>query len=296
MKQDPTPIKGTIIKGIGGFYYVETSDLVYECKAKGRFRKSGHTPMVGDEVMILPGNREGEDVILEILPRINEFVRPPVANVEVSLIVAAAAEPAPIFSFIDRLIVMAEKKDTEVILIFNKCELMPEEERERIRRIYRNTGYEIVFVSTYTGEGISHLKELAAHKKCMLAGASGVGKSSIANAMGEFRMETGEISRKTRRGRHTTRHVELLSGDDGIRLFDTPGFTSYEMLDVTAEELRHLYPEFEDYEEDCRFNGCAHMAEPDCAVKKALEDGNISTERYGSYVRIYGELKDKKIY
>ncbi|MBQ1302400.1 MAG: ribosome small subunit-dependent GTPase A [Firmicutes bacterium] len=289
-------MKGTIIKGIGGFYYVETSDLIYECKAKGRFRKSGHTPMVGDEVLVLPGSREGEDVIREILPRINEFVRPPVANVEVSIIVAAAAEPAPVFSFIDRLIVMAEKKETEVLLVFNKCDLMEEEDRERIRRIYRNTGYELVFVSTITGEGIDTLKRLAAHKKCMLAGASGVGKSSIANALGEFRMETGEISRKTRRGRHTTRHVELLSADGGIRIFDTPGFTSYEMQDVTAEELRYLYPEFEEYEGDCRFNGCMHLAEPDCAVKKAVEEGKISAERYDSYGKIYAELKERRSY
>ena len=275
---------------------METSDLVYECKAKGRFRKSGHTPMVGDEVLILPGKREGEDVIREILPRTNEFVRPPVANVEVSIIVAAAAEPAPVFSFIDRLIVMAEKKETEIILVFNKCDLMQEEDRERIRQIYRNTGYDLVFVSTVTGEGLEELKTLAAHRKCMLAGASGVGKSSIVNALGGFRMETGEISRKTRRGRHTTRHVELLSAEGGILVFDTPGFTSYEMLEVTAEELRHFYPEMEELEGECRFKGCMHMAEPDCAVKKAVEEGKISTERYGSYAKMYTELKERKEY
>ena len=294
MDQELSLINGTIIKGIGGFYYVEASGLVYECKAKGLFRKTGITPMVGDSVLIKLGVQGGEKVIKEILPRINEFVRPPVSNVELSLIVAAAAEPDPVFSFIDKLLVMSEKKETDVVLVFNKCDLITEEDKNRIRDIYIGTDYPVVFVSTYSGEGIPELKGLIKGRRCMLSGASGVGKSSIANALGGFKMETGLISRKTQRGKHTTRHVELLIGDDGIMIFDTPGFTSFEVLDMKPEELKYYYPEFEGHMKGCRFSTCMHISEPDCSIKEAVGK-DISSMRYDSYVKIYNELKEKPV-
>ncbi|MBR6700748.1 MAG: ribosome small subunit-dependent GTPase A [Firmicutes bacterium] len=287
-------MNGTIIKGIGGFYYVEASGLVYECKAKGLFRKTGISPMVGDSVLIKLGSQGVENVIKEILPRINEFVRPPVSNVELSVIVAAAAEPEPVFSFIDKLLVMSEKKETDVVLVFNKCDLITEEDKNRIKDIYVGTGYPVVFISTYTGEGISELKDLISGRRCMMSGASGVGKSSIANALGGFQMETGLISRKTQRGKHTTRHVELLTGEGGIMIFDTPGFTSFEVLDMKPEELKYYYPEFEDHMEGCRFSTCMHISEPDCSIKEVVGK-EISSMRYDSYVKIYNELKEKPV-
>ncbi len=296
LAQEHSLFKGTIVKGIGGFYYVEASGFVYECKAKGQFRKNRITPMVGDDVLIKLGENGSENVIREIImPRKNEFVRPPVANIELSLIVAAAAEPDPIFSFIDKLIVMSEKNETDIILVFNKCELISDEEKEHIKSIYRAAGYPLLMVSAVTGEGIGELKELIKGRKTMLSGASGVGKSSLANILGGFEMETGGISRKTQRGKHTTRHVELLTGDDGIMIFDTPGFTSFEVLDMKPDELRFYYPEFEDYSDECKFNGCIHVFEPVCGVKNALQRGLISEERYASYLRIYNELKEKPI-
>lgn len=295
MVQEHSLINGTIVKGIGGFYYVEASGHVYECKAKGQFRKSKVTPMVGDSVLISRGSRKGETVIRDILPRINEFVRPPVANVEISMIVAAAAEPEPVFSFIDKLLVMSERKETDVIMVFNKCDLISIEKRETIKSIYKPTGYPLIFVSTYTGEGIEELKGLIKNKRTMMSGPSGVGKSSIANALGEFDTQTGIISRKTQRGKHTTRHVELLTEEDGLMIFDTPGFTSFEVLDMKPDELRYYYPEFEEYNGSCRFTSCMHISEPDCAVKQAVEEGEISPERYDSYVRIFNELKDRAV-
>jgi len=286
--------KGTIIKGIGGFYYVEASGRVYECKAKGLFRKKGITPMIGDNVIIRPGENGNESIIKAIvLPRINSFIRPPVANIELSMIVSASAEPDPVFSFLDRLIIMSEKNETELILVFNKCDLITEEQREVIRNVYKGTGYEIYFVSTVTGEGVELLKSRISGVKTMLSGASGVGKSSLANMLGGFEMETGDVSRKTGRGKHTTRHVELLVGKDDIRIFDTPGFTSFEVPDMKAEELRYCYPEFEGHEDRCRFSGCTHRSEPDCGVKEALNNKEISEERYDSYVRLYNELKER---
>lgn len=296
MTQENSLYKGTIVKGIGGFYYVKVQDEIYECKAKGQFRKSKIKPMVGDNVLIKLGENGAENVIREIeLPRINEFVRPPVANIELSIIVAAAAEPDPVFTFIDKLIVMSEKKETEVIIVFNKCDLISEERKEEIREIYKNTGYPVCFASTMTGEGVEEIKNLIKNRKSMLSGASGVGKSSLANCLGGFEMETGGLSKKTRRGKHTTRHVELLTGDDGVMIFDTPGFTSFEVLEMQPEELRLYYPEFEDYEDECRFTSCMHISEPDCGVKAALERGEISEGRYSSYIKIYNELKEKPV-
>ena len=293
MKQETTLIKGTIIKGIGGFYYVEASACVFECKAKGLFRKTGETPLVGDSVLFEVGRREGENRIREILPRMNDFIRPPVANVEVSLIASSVRDPEPLEGFADRQLVMAMYKNTEAALVFNKCDMLEEGEAERIESAWRNTGYPVFFVSAKTGEGLSDLYDYLCGKRCMIMGPSGVGKSSLVNALGGFEMETGEISKKLGRGKHTTRHVQLLSDRKGLMIFDTPGFQSFELPEIKAGELKNYFPEFADYEDECRFSSCVHMAEPSCGVKDGVERGEISPERYEAYKAFYRELKER---
>lgn len=275
---------------------MEASGIVYECKAKGVFRKNSLVPMVGDQVELKIGGEYEDHVIAKILPRRNSFVRPPVANVDVALIVAAAKDPEPNFSVIDKLLVMAEKNDAEAALVFNKMDKAEDGFEEKVREIYRNTGYPVFFVSAEKKIGLEPVRDFIRGKKSMVAGPSGVGKSSIVNAMEGFRMETGAISEKTLRGKHTTRHVELLLGKDGVRIFDTPGFTSFSLLDLEEMELRDFFPEFEDFGADCKFNSCVHVAEPGCMVKEAVEEGKVSRQRYESYVRLYQELKEKQTF
>lgn len=275
---------------------MEASGVIYECKAKGVFRKNSLVPMVGDQVELKIGGSHEDHVISKIMPRKNSFVRPPVANVDVALVVAAAKNPDPNFSVIDKLLVMAEKNDAEAVLVFNKIDEAESGFREKVEEIYRNTGYPIFFVSAQQRLGLDALRSFIRGKKSMLAGPSGVGKSSLVNAMEGFRMETGAISEKTLRGKHTTRHVELLYGKNGVRIFDTPGFTSFSLLDVAWEELREYFPEFEAHSLECKFNSCVHIAEPGCRVKQAVEAGEISIHRYESYSRLYQELKEKQTF
>ena len=282
-------MKGTIIKGIAGFYYVKSGETVYRCRAKGAFKEQGIKPAVGDEVRFQIGTEEDNTLVTEILPRKNWFIRPFVANVDCFVIVAAAKRPAPVLRTIDRFLVMAEKAHTDIVLCINKCDLKGKQ--EELKAIYSPI-YPVVCMGDGIEEGMVELLQLIKGKKAVLAGASGVGKSTILNRLHpRAAMETGEISKKSQRGRHTTRHSELFTLDEeGTMIFDTPGFTSFDILTAEAGELQFLYPEIGAFAGQCRYDNCRHLAEPGCAVKQALEEGHISQSRYHSYQEQMEEL------
>ena len=290
---------GKIMKGIAGFYYVGVVESgVYECKAKGIFRKDKIKPLVGDDVEIEVLNEEEKlGNIVKILPRRSELIRPAVANIDQALVIFAAREPKPNLSLLDRFLVIMEKQDVPVIICFNKQDLCDEEEVGRLKEIYEACGYPLVLASAKQGEGIEEIKSLLRGKTTTVAGPSGVGKSSLTNLLqNEVQMETGEISKKLGRGRHTTRHSQIIQIEKDTWLYDTPGFTSFYVEEIEKEELRFYFREFSKYEGTCRFQGCTHTHEPGCMVKNALEEGKISKERYENYLELYGELKEKRRY
>ncbi len=290
---------GKIMKGIAGFYYVGVVESgVYECKAKGIFRKDKIKPLVGDDVEIEVLNEEEKlGNIVKILPRRSELIRPAVANIDQALVIFAAREPKPNLSLLDRFLVIMEKQDVPVIICFNKQDLCDEEEVGRLKEIYEACGYSVVLASAKQGEGIEEIKSLLRGKTTTVAGPSGVGKSSLTNLLqNEVQMETGEISKKLGRGRHTTRHSQIIQIEKDTWLYDTPGFTSFYVEEIEKEELRFYFREFSQYEGTCRFQGCTHTHEPGCMVKNALEEGKISKERYENYLELYGELKEKRRY
>lgn len=287
------------MKGIAGFYYVGVVESgVYECKAKGIFRKDKIKPLVGDDVEIEVLNEEEKlGNIVKILPRRSELIRPAVANIDQALVIFAAREPKPNLSLLDRFLVIMEKQDVPVIICFNKQDLCDEEEVGRLKGIYEACGYPVVLASAKQGEGIEEIKSLLRGKTTTVAGPSGVGKSSLTNLLqNEVQMETGEISKKLGRGRHTTRHSQIIQIEEDTWLYDTPGFTSFYVEEIEKEELRFYFREFSKYEGTCRFQGCTHTHEPGCMVKNALEEGKISKERYENYLELYGELKEKRRY
>ena len=287
------------MKGIAGFYYVGVVESgVYECKAKGIFRKDKIKPLVGDDVEIEVLNEEEKlGNIVKILPRRSELIRPAVANIDQALVIFAAREPKPNLSLLDRFLVIMEKQDVPVIICFNKQDLCDEEEVGRLKEIYEACGYPVVLASAKQGEGIEEIKSLLRGKTTTVAGPSGVGKSSLTNLLqNEVQMETGEISKKLGRGRHTTRHSQIIQIEKDTWLYDTPGFTSFYVEEIEKEELRFYFREFSKYEGTCRFQGCTHTHEPGCMVKNALEEGKISKERYENYLELYGELKEKRRY
>lgn len=290
---------GKIMKGIAGFYYVGVVESgVYECKAKGIFRKDKIKPLVGDDVEIEVLNEEEKlGNIVKILPRRSELIRPAVANIDQALVIFAAREPKPNLSLLERFLVIMEKQDIPVIICFNKQDLCDEEEVGRLKGIYEACGYPVVLASAKQGEGIEEIKSLLRGKTTTVAGPSGVGKSSLTNLLqNEVQMETGEISKKLGRGRHTTRHSQIIQIEEDTWLYDTPGFTSFYVEEIEKEELRFYFREFSKYEGTCRFQGCTHTHEPGCMVKNALEEGKISKERYENYLELYGELKEKRRY
>ena len=292
-------MQGKIVKGIAGFYYVHVVESgLYECKAKGIFRKEKLKPLVGDVVEIdILDETEKKGNIVKILERKNELIRPAVANIDQALVVFAVTKPKPHFNLLDRFLIMMESKDIPVILCFNKKDIATEPEIQELKEIYETCGNQMVFTSAMKEENVGELKELLRGKTTAIAGPSGVGKSSLINIFQpDANMETGSISEKIERGKHTTRHSELIWVEENTYIMDTPGFSSLYTNEFEKEELKYYFREFEPYEGQCKFLGCDHIHEPGCRVKQALEEGGIHPVRYQNYLEMYQELKDKRRY
>ena len=292
-------MQGKIIKGIAGFYYIYAeNDEIYECKAKGIFRKDKQKPLVGDNVEIeVLDEQEKEGSVTAILPRKNSLIRPAVANVDQAFVIFAMESPKPNFMLLDRFLIMMEYQDVPVTICFNKKDLLEEQAIEEFAGVYKKCGYSVLYTSAEKEEGIRELHELLDRRTTAVAGPSGVGKSSLVNRLQpNVQMETGSISRKIERGKHTTRHSEIIPIAADTYIMDTPGFSTLYIPGFEKEDLQNFYPEFKEYEPYCRFKGCSHISEPDCGVKEALAEGKISPLRYENYKLLYEELKDVKKY
>ena len=289
-------IEGRIIKGIGGFYYIETEKGLYECRARGIFRKNKITPLVGDFVKISvvdEDNKKG--VVEEIQERKTELVRPPIANVNKALIVFAVKNPTPHLSLLDRFIVLAERENLEIVIILTKIDLDDDNTFEKIKNIYEPCGYKVIGVSNLEKKNIDKVKEELKDNTVVFAGPSGVGKSSLLNEIDKnFKLKTGDVSDKIKRGKHTTRHAELFELEFGGMVADTPGFSSLTLDDIEDIDLKDYFIEFDNYD-DCKFGSrCIHQNEPNCAVKEAVENGEIPKERYESYIQLLNEIRQGK--
>lgn len=281
---------GYITKGVGGFYYVRTETGIRECRARGIFRKRGISPVAGDYVTL----NDEENMIDEIAPRKNVFIRPPIANLDVLFIVASTTQPVPSTLVLDKLTAAAIYQNVQPVLVFTKTDLTAP---DTLAKDYRDSGIPLVFVHYNTGEGLDQIRGWIQGRLCAFCGNSGVGKSTLLNTIApELHRETGEISRKLGRGRHTTRETEIFEVCGG-RIADTAGFASLEtqrLCRIPKEKLEQVFPEMEPYREQCRFVGCSHRSEKGCAVRQALAEGKISPSRYASYLAMYEEAAQIK--
>lgn len=284
---------GTIIKGIGGFYYVKTDIGIIECRARGKFRNEAKVPTVGDFVDI-DIDENGCGTVKSIKKRKNFFVRPPISNIDTLVLVAAVKNPNPDFVFIDKMLIIAQCNNVDVVLCVNKSDLCDAEAADKICEIYEKANCKTIVTSTLSNVGIDELKSLINKKVTAFAGFSGVGKSSILKRLTGFDLQTGDISKKLNRGKHTTRCVELLEYSDGSYLADTPGFSMLDLPKIPSENLWEYYPEFFDYTNGCKFLNCRHINERECGIKQAVEAGKIAPTRYESYRLFYENLKQKE--
>lgn len=290
---------GKIVKSVAGCYYVDTGESgVFTCKAKGVFRHDGISPLVGDNVDIevidltlLTGN------VVSVAQRKNSLIRPNVANIDQALIVFAAAKPEPNLNLLDRFLISMQRQGIPVTICFNKTDIVSDTEVRLLSDAYAMCGHRVILMSVHTGVGTEEVRDALRGKTTVLAGPSGVGKSSLMNELcPSANMETGVLSKKIDRGKQTTRHTELIRIEEGTFLIDTPGFSSLFVEDIPVEELKEYFPEFREYEGRCRFLSCVHQKEPECGVKVALAAGRISKVRYENYCQIFEELKGKKKY
>lgn len=287
-------MNGKIIKGIGGFYYIKTDEGLIECKARGKFRHKDIKPMVGDDVTIKMEN--GKGVIEEIHKRTSELIRPTVANVSLAFIVFAVKNPDINFDLLNKFLILCEYNNIEVVVCLNKVDLVSEEEREEIKKRINDIGYEVLYINAKEGIGIERLKERIQGNITVLCGPSGAGKSTLINKLADKEhMETGSVSVKLGRGKHTTRHSELIEIEDGY-IVDTPGFSTLEIKDLMDKnDLKYCFPEFTEYNDKCKYRGCLHYKEPKCVLKEAVEEGKVNKYRYNFYVKSLEEImKEEK--
>ena len=289
-------LEGRILKGIGGFYYVHTDEGVYQCRAKGLFRKKSMKPLAGDMCHIeLTNTEDVEGNVVDIMDRTNELIRPPVANIDQALIVCAFHSPEPAWGLLDRFLIMMERNGISSVICINKDDLASGDESDAIRGIYESAGYKVLVTSVREERGLDKVREVLKGKVTSLAGPSGVGKSSLINALtGQDLMETGDLSLKLGRGKQTTRHTELISLDNDTFIFDSPGFSAMDLPDMESHELAGLFPEMREYIGTCYYSDCTHIHEPECGVKEAVGNGRIAKVRYDSYTDIYKEIEDRR--
>lgn len=285
-------MEGIIIKGIGGFYYIKTEEGIIECKARGKFRYNSLKPMVGDRVTIKVEN--GKGVIENIHERSSELIRPTVANVTQAFVVFAIKNPDINLDLLNRFLTLCEYNDIHAVVCLNKEDLCTEEEKENLKELINDIGYEVLFINAKEGKGFDALKERLTNNITVLCGPSGAGKSTLLNSfIDREHMETGSVSEKIGRGKHTTRHSELIDVDNGY-LVDTPGFTTLDVTFIDRDSLKYCFPEFNDYNNLCKFNGCNHYKEPKCAVKEAVEEGKINKLRYEFYIKTLEEIINRR--